>query len=222
MSDKKPIIFCDFDGSFTDKDIGYRLFTHFSGGRNKKVVQDWQQGLVSSRETLIRETALLECSLEDIHSYLDDFQLRPGAKDFYKIVKSQDIPFYIISEGLDTYIGYVLNKHGLGDLKYFCNRGILTDNRLRPEFLYDNYGCQRCGCCKGARIIDRVGRDNKEWFVIFIGDGLSDICALPHANLIFARGDLLKYCHEKKINTVEYENFFDIIDYLRKFGIFAE
>jgi len=222
MSDKKTIIFSDFDGSFTEKDIGYHLFTHFSGGRNRQCVEDWKKGLVSSRDTLIKETSLLNCSLDEIHKFLDDYNLRSGATNFYELTKKQFIPFYVISEGLDTYIGYVLSKHGLNELKYYCNRGILNNNRIHPEFLYNNYDCTRCGCCKGARIIDQVGKDRENWHVIFIGDGLSDTCAVPHADLIFARGDLLKYCREKNINTVEYESFFDIIDTLREFGIFAE
>jgi 2-hydroxy-3-keto-5-methylthiopentenyl-1-phosphate phosphatase len=222
MSDKKPIIFCDFDGTFAAKDIGNRIYTFFSGGKNKQLVDDWKKGLLSSRDCLLKEAALVNCSLDEIYKFLDDFKLRVGAADFYNLAKKQSIPFYIVSDGLDIYIDYLLKKHGLGEIKYFSNRGIIQNNRLQLEFIYDNYGCRRCGCCKGARIVDRVGRDNLAWYVIFIGDGLSDICALPHTDLVFARGDLLKYCREKNINTVEYENFFDIIDYLRKFGIFAE
>ena len=58
--------------------------------------------------------------------------------------------------------------------------------------------------------------------MIFIGDGLSDLCAVPHADIVYARGDLLNYCREKDINAVEYGNFFDIINSLRESGVFAD
>ncbi len=222
MYEKKPIIFSDFDGTFTEKDVGYRMFSYFSNRRNQKLVEDWKKGLISSRNCLLKEAAMLDNSLEDIYTFLDDFKLAPGVADFCKIVKNQDIPFYIVSDGIDIYIDYILNKFGLGEIKYFCNRGAVLNNRLQLEFVYDNYDCQRCGCCKGARIIDRVGKENKDWNVIFIGDGLSDICALPQADVVFARGDLLDYCREKDINAIEFGNFFDIIVCLREFGVFAD
>ncbi len=222
MSEKKPIIFSDFDGTFTEKDIGYRMFTHFSDRQNLKLVEDWKRGLISSRDCLLKEAAMLNNTLEEIYTFLDDFKLAHGAKDFYRIVTNQAIPFYIVSDGIDIYINYILNKFGLGEIKYFCNRGTVRNNCLKLEFIYDNYDCRRCGCCKGARIIDRVGNGNKEWNVIFIGDGLSDICALPRSDMVFARGDLLDYCRRKDINAIEYGSFFDIIDCLRKFGVFAD
>lgn len=222
MSEKKPIIFSDFDGTFTEKDVGYRMFSHFSNQQNRNLVEDWKNRLISSRDCLLKEAAMLNCSLDEIYAFLDSFKLAPGAKEFYKKVKNQELPFYIVSDGIDIYIDYILNKFGLGEIKYSGNRGTVRDNRLRLEFIYDNYDCRRCGCCKGARIIDRVGKENKNWNVIFIGDGLSDICALPQSDIVFARGDLLNYCREKEINAIEYEDFFNIIDCLRKFTVFAD
>ncbi len=222
MSEKKPIIFCDFDGTFTEKDIGYRMFSSFSDRQNKNLVEDWKRGSISSRDCLLKEAAMLNSSLDEIYAFLDDFKLAPGATDFYALVRNYDIPFSIVSDGIDIYIDYILNKYGLGEIKYYCNRGTIRDNRLHLEFVYDNYDCLRCGCCKGARIIDQVGSEKKNWKVIFIGDGLSDLCAVPHADIVYARGDLLNYCREKDINAVEYGNFFDIINSLRESGVFAD
>jgi len=222
MPEKKPIIFSDFDGTFTEKDIGYRIFSHFSGGQNRKLVEDWKKGLITSRDCLTKEAAMLDASYNDIYSFLDNFKLSPGALELYEVVKNLEIPFYIVSDGIDIYIDYVLKKYGLGDIKYFCNRGTIRNNRMRLEFLYDNYDCPRCGCCKGARIADIIGEENEIWKVVFIGDGLSDICALPKADIIFARGDLLEYCQEKNKVAIEYKNFFDIMDNLREFGLIAD
>ena len=59
---KNRIIFSDFDGTFSEKDIGHRIYTHFSNGENLKYVKMWGQGLISTRESLTREAALLNVS----------------------------------------------------------------------------------------------------------------------------------------------------------------
>lgn len=215
---KRPIIFCDFDGTFVEKDIGYNLFRHFSGGKNLKLVEDWKKGLISSRDCILREAAMFNASLDEVHAFLADFKLSSGAREFYETVSEQNIPFYIVSDGMDIYIEYVLDNHSLKNMKYFCNKGAIRDRRLSLEFPFDNSGCERCGCCKGARISDLVGTSRPDWEVIFIGDGLSDICAVPHADILFARGDLLKYCQSQNVTAIEYGDFFDILDCLKKSG----
>nr|MBN2276549.1 MtnX-like HAD-IB family phosphatase [candidate division Zixibacteria bacterium] len=218
MTDKKQAIFCDFDGTFASRDVGYRLFKHFSDGKNDEIVAAWKAMKISSRECLLEEARMVRASESEIKSFLDQFELRPGAAEFYHEVTRRNIPFYIVSDGIDLYLDYILEKNGLGKIKRFCNHGIVKDSRLRLEFPYDNHGCPRCGCCKGARIGDIIGPNPSIWQVIFIGDGLSDLCALPRSNLIFARGDLLDYCQANSISAIEYQNFFDIMNYLKMSG----
>ena len=224
MSDKnkKTIIFSDFDGSFAEKDIGHRIFRHFSEGRILPLVERWKKGEISSRECLTREAAMIHPSADEIHAFIDGFSLSEGALQFYGIIKSLRIPFYIVSDGNDLYIDFILRKYKIDEIKYFSNKGRIEENKLYIDFVHDNNGCERCGCCKGARINDLVGADRSAWEVIFIGDGLSDICAVPYADKIFARGDLLGYCRERGIDATEYSNFYDIIDSLKESGHIPE
>lgn len=220
IEQNRLIVFSDFDGSFVEKDIGHRLYTHFSGRKNSTLVDQWKQMKISSRECIIKEAALIKnITLEQLHDFLDQFQLQPGAGELYRELKTNKIPFFLVSDGFDLYIDYVLKKHGLNDIEIFCNRGKIVDGRLTIEFPYENYDCRRCGNCKGARIRDirdNIGQNHR---IAFIGDGLSDICAAPEADLIFARGDFLTYCLREGFKPVEYKNFFDILSYLRKLGM---
>ncbi|HDL02678.1 MAG TPA: hypothetical protein ENH25_00950 [candidate division Zixibacteria bacterium] len=217
-NNKKTIIFSDFDGSFSEKDIGHRIFRYFSNGEILPLVEQWKRGEISSRECLRREAAMIHPTYDEIYEFLLDFRLADGAVEFYRTIKSLGIPFYIVSDGTDIYIDYILRKYDLGEIKYFCNIGKIENRTLSLDFIYDNDGCQRCGCCKGARINDLVGSSRSEWEIIFIGDGLSDICAVPHADIIYARGDLLEYCREHAINAKEYNDFNDILTDLKKSG----
>ncbi len=212
---KSRIIFSDFDGTFSEKDVGHRIYTHFSGGENLKYVKMWGQGLISTRESLTREAALLSVSEDEIYQFLDQFKLRDGASELYTFAKKSNIPFYILSDGSDIYIKYILKKYQLEEIKYYTNKATIENNRYIIEFPYDNGDCTRCGCCKGARINEIIGENKNSWEIIFIGDGLSDICALDSADIIFARGDLLEYCHSKNIKACEYTDFFDILNWLK-------
>jgi len=215
---RKLIIFSDFDGSFAERDIGHRIFRHFSDGRILPLVERWKKGEITSRECLTQEAAMIHPSQEELYEFLDDFRLSEGAVQLYHITKSLGIPFFIVSDGNDIYIDYILKKYNIDEIKYFSNKGRIESNNLYIDFVHDNNGCERCGCCKGARINDMIGNDRSAWEVIFIGDGLSDICAVPHADRIFARGDLLRYCHDRRIDAAEYNSFYDIINGLKASG----
>lgn len=215
---KNKIIFSDFDGTFCEKDVGHRLYTHFSNGENLKYVEMWKEGLISTRESMTREASLLNVGENEIYQFLDQFKLRDGASELYAFAKSSKIPFYIVSDGSNIYVKYILKKYKLEEIKYFTNSVTIENNHYIIEFPYNNGDCTRCGCCKGARINEIVGGDKDRWETIFIGDGLSDICALEYVDKIFARGDLLKYCRSNNIKTCAYKDFFDILNWLKKSG----
>jgi len=216
---KKPIIFCDFDGTFTEKDIGHNFYRHFSNDKIGPIVHDWKKGLISSRECLRREAALVHADESRVTAFLARYDLRAGAVDFYRALKKNDLDFYIVSDGLNLYIEYFLARHKLEEIRFFSNIGTLRNGGLTIEFPHDNHGCRRCGCCKGARIAEITEKNRSAVTVVFIGDGLSDLCALPHADMIFARGDLLRYCREQNVMAIEYESFYDILKKLNDAGL---
>jgi 2-hydroxy-3-keto-5-methylthiopentenyl-1-phosphate phosphatase len=218
---KLDLLICsDFDGTFTAKDIGNRIFTHFSDGRNLELVQNWKKRLISSRECLRGEAALINTTPEQLFSFLETFSLASGALEFHAAISRLNIPFFILSDGLDIYIENILKRYGLDEIRYFSNRGIIKNGQLIIDFPFDNDGCPRCGCCKGARIRE-IRREFPGRKVVFIGDGLSDICALPESDIVFARGDLLNYCRLNNSTAIEYENFYDILKWLNNSGYMA-
>ncbi|MBN2227559.1 MAG: MtnX-like HAD-IB family phosphatase [candidate division Zixibacteria bacterium] len=221
MTVKQPIVFCDFDGTFTARDVGHGLYRRFSGGGNTELVERWKAGEVSSRECLREEAAMMAVTEDEVYRFLDGFPLRKGAEEFYRTTARRGIPFYIVSDGADLYIDYILKKNGLQGITYYANHAFVRDGHFVIEFPYDNDGCARCGCCKGSRMREIIGSDRSAYTVVFIGDGLSDICALPEADIVFARGDLLGFCRANGTTAIEYKSFFDILRYLNTSGIFT-
>ena len=111
--------------------------------------------------------------------------------------------------GIDLYIEYLLKKDGLENVPFYSNRAEIVDSRLRITWPYAAHSCGDCGNCKGYHI-RRLKADHHK--VVYIGDGKSDICALPEADIIFARGFLADYCRENKIGFFAFDNFASVTD----------
>jgi len=114
----------------------------------------------------------------------------------------------VLSDGLDHYIERMLLRNGLGAIEFFANRLHLEDETLRVEFpWYNMLECTECGCCK-THHLQRYREQG--YFIVYVGDGLSDRCPCESADLVFAKGDLLSHCRDKNIACVEFRNFRDV------------
>ncbi len=210
MDNKKTVIFCDFDGTITRRDVGYHLYHKFSDGRNEALIPAWKSGEMSSRECLRREAEMVEASESDIYAFLDTFAIDPGFAEFAELCRSNDVHLGILSDGLDFYIRYLLERHGLSHIPALSNIGRPENNSLTIEFPYPLGTCERCGNCKGDRIAEFRKSLDSDLHVIFIGDGMSDTCAIDQADSLFAKKDLARYCAEKNIPYTEFDTFHDV------------
>lgn len=206
---EKIAILCDFDGTVAQDDVGDLLFKTFSNdGGPGEVIERWRQGEISSRECLEREAEMARARQDELDRFILKRKLDPYFKDFHDFAKKRGMEVVIMSDGLDYYIESMLIKHGLGEIEFFANRLKFNGDALEIEFpYYDLLGCQDCACCKTHHLYRY--RD-QGYFIIYVGDGLSDVCPCTEADLVFAKGNLLKYCRETGINHIRYRNFRDV------------
>ncbi len=210
MPDVQTVVFCDFDGTAAERDVGYNLFRHFTGGRNEALLPDWKAGRLSTRDCLRLQAEMVQASRGEILAFLDQFELEATFPEFVGFCRAKAVPVIIVSEGMDFYIRKLLERHDLGDLEVLCNIGHLEDGRLRIEFPYSARRCEGCGNCKAARMAEyrkAVGGDCR---VVFVGDGYSDACAAGEADTVFAKKDLELYCQEAGILYHKYGSFNDV------------
>lgn len=210
MNVQSHVIFCDFDGTVARRDIGYHLFRRFTDGQCDTMVADWKSGSLSTRDCLLQEAAWFHGKPDDVYAFLDDFDLNPGFTEFTRRAEQNGIPLYIISDGLDLYIDFLLSKHGVGHLPRIFNHATLIDSGLRLEFPYPDPHNTGGGVCNGERIAEYRHRQNGPITVIFVGDGLSDVDALPHSDLLFAKKDLARYCDRHNIPYTSFDTFHDV------------
>lgn len=218
----KTIAFCDFDGTVSRRDVGYHMFRHFSGGRTEPLVQAWKAGELSTRNCLRQEAALCRAKPGEIYAFLDKIELNRGFKAFTRLCEANSAGLVVLSDGLDFYIDYILKRHCLGHLEVSANHGWLEDDTVRVEFLRENRDCRRCGSCKGERIRDYRDRAGSDLRAIFVGDGLSDVCAAREADLVFAKKDLEQFCIKSNIDFVSYDDFEDVARYLLEQGYMTD
>lgn len=202
-------VFIDFDGTITKKDVGENLFYEF-GDRKKvdEIVNLWITGEISSSETWRRLCNSIDSITgNQLNTFLDTMEIDDYFTDFLLFLKENNIEFFILSDGMDLYIKYILKKYGLENLSVFSNKMILSENKFIVSFPFSDEVCKTCGNCKRNHIINL---SSDEEFTIYIGDGYSDTCAAQYCDIIFAKNSLLNFCEKNRISYFPYSNFNDI------------
>jgi 2,3-diketo-5-methylthio-1-phosphopentane phosphatase len=206
---KKIAVLCDFDGTVAQDDVGNLLFSTFARTDDARDAADaWTRGEIPSRECLEREAASARCCSNQINEFLSARRLDPYFKDFHDFARQRGIEVVVLSDGLDYYIEHLLVRHGLGGIEFFANQLRIDGDTLRVEFPWHNMlACTECGCCKTHHLM----RYREEgYFIVYVGNGLSDRCPCESADLVLAKGELLQHCRAKNIGAVEFRNFRDV------------
>ena len=207
-------IFADFDGTITVNDVGDALFERFGGVGCREIIQLYQEGQISAAECFRRESAA--CGIVDVaamNAFLDHQPIDPTFREFVRFCAAEQIALTIFSDGMDYYIWHILSREGLGHLPLFSNRlNLLPCSdalhvRFDPEFPHESDSCDRCASCKRAVMVSNTSDDD---VVIMIGEGFSDRCPAPYADIIFAKDNLLTWCREQELLHYEYRSFGDI------------
>jgi 2-hydroxy-3-keto-5-methylthiopentenyl-1-phosphate phosphatase len=94
------IIFSDFDGTVSTRDVGNQLFDHFSDGKSQEPVQRWKADQIDSRQCFVEEAALMRDFTEaEFFEHIDSFEIDPGFSEFVAFCDRSNIPLYLLSDG---------------------------------------------------------------------------------------------------------------------------
>lgn len=205
----KIAVLCDFDGTIAQDDVGNLLFSTFADPEHTgPIVELWKQGEISSRECLEREVAAAKINREDLDRFICQRKLDPYFKDFIDFARRSGIEVAVVSDGLDHYIEKMLMRTGLGQVEFFANVLHLNNGTVSVSFPhYDLKDCRDCGNCKSHHV-EQYKKSGH--YIIYVGNGLSDRCPSTYADLVFAKGELLDFCRENRLNHVAFGNFRDV------------
>jgi 2-hydroxy-3-keto-5-methylthiopentenyl-1-phosphate phosphatase len=119
----------------------------------------------------------------------------------------------ILSDNFDYLLNSIFKNNGISNLDILSNRLRLSNNRLMPRFPYANKRCGDCAHCKKTSLL-RVKPKNSQ--AVYVGDGLSDVCAAKYADVIFAKEYLNKRLRRDKVNCIPINNLKKVYDYFKK------
>ena len=201
-------IYCDFDGTITEKDVVNSFFETYAPPKWLEYEKLWTEGKITSQENAIKQVALLpEITKKQLDEFIDNIKLDEYFLDFIKFTKSKNIKFTILSDGFDLFIQKTLEKYNISDIQFYANHIIYENNKFKIEFPYHSTTCDiGAGMCKCEKV--------KEQTFCYIGDGTSDRCIAQKANLLFATKNLQKYCEKNLINYYPFKSFRNIIEVL--------
>jgi 2-hydroxy-3-keto-5-methylthiopentenyl-1-phosphate phosphatase len=208
-----PIIFCDFDGTITLRDVTDQILDRFAAPGWVEIERVWAQGMIGSRECLERQLALVATTPSALNQLIDSIPVDPHFARFMRFVRGHFIPFFVISDGLDYVIRRVLRRCGIRErirngTHFFSSSVQVRRNRLSISFPHARCSCIH-GCATCKPFIIRALR-KEHWPVLYIGDGLSDRHAVAEADFVYARRPLLEHCRNKHIPSCLFEDFREV------------
>lgn len=218
LNEGLPILYIDFDGTISKRDVIDRILEQFADQRWLEIEDQWTSGKIGSRRCLQEQFALVKAAPAELDEFLDTLELDDGFPMLLRICNEAEIDVHIISDGFDHYIRRMLEKSV--STRPLPNRLSIAANRLIPhgrngwrtEFPYFEKVCEDgCATCKPAVM------SLKNPFAapsIFIGDGLSDRFAAKTADIVFAKTKLSEFCLENQIPQTSYSGLKQIAESL--------
>ncbi|KZL91202.1 MtnX-like HAD-IB family phosphatase [Clostridium magnum] len=200
----------DFDGTVTREDVGFSIIKNFASEGWKEIGQLWIDKKIGTIECGERLWNLVKSTDKEIKEYANNFEINPGFKELVDKINDNSYKLIIASDGYSVYINEILKKNGIENLDIFCNDADYN-NGWKLSFSNKNEECSICGNCKRKLVEDLKRKDYK---VYYIGDGYSDICACIHADVIFAKSHLKRYCEKHEIPYFGFDTFYDVLDHI--------
>jgi len=147
-----------------------------------------------------------------------DIKIDPGFKEFYDWCKKNDIPVIIVSSGMAPLIRAVLSnsvgEKEANEIEIIANDvNISSDGKWEIQFRHPSSGY---GHDKSQAILPYRELPEPPT-LFFFGDGVSDISAAKHADLLFVKAkpggdnDLEAYCKREGIPHVLFEDFSQVL-----------
>jgi 2-hydroxy-3-keto-5-methylthiopentenyl-1-phosphate phosphatase len=211
------VIYCDFDGTVTESDNIIALMEKYAPAGWESIKDQILARELSISEGVGKLFSLIPSNQkEEITAFaIENAKIRSGFKEFVEFARSEQIPLYIVSGGIDFFVLPILEEFGPFNGIY-CNKADFSEEKIKILWPYQcDTNCQNeCGCCKPS--IMRKLTDDEKQFTIVIGDSVTDLEAAKHADFVLARDLLKDKCSEWGLNHQGFSTFFECIEEIKK------
>ena len=200
----KEVVFCDFDGTITERDGFVAVCRHFA----PEAVSRWLPGVLDGSISLRKGlTEMLEsipsCHHDAMMAHCDAIAIRPGFEALLDYLAEREIPFVVISGGLK---GLVERKLGPLVKK--------TAGIYAPELDATGPKLKVVSAFPGERELLAKVDVMKNYpckTAIAIGDGITDYNMAQRADRVFARHQLADHMASRGLAYEPWEDFYDVL-----------
>ena len=199
----------DFDGTLSVKDTIDDMLEHFADPSWEDIEQSWLNGEINAVECMTQQVRMVKTDNITLESFFRGIQLDATFMPFYKHI-SQFAKVAIVSDGLDHAVKVAMRNAAMPDIPVYANHLHFTPSGLDISFPNKVEGCAGGnGTCKCA-IAQNLALD-ANGPVVLIGDGKSDACLAGRADIVFAKGSLIKHCEKNNIQHHKFQTFADVL-----------
>jgi 2-hydroxy-3-keto-5-methylthiopentenyl-1-phosphate phosphatase len=199
----------DFDGTLSVKDTIDDMLEHFADPSWVDIEQSWLNGEINAVECMTRQVRMVKTDNITLEGFFRGIQLDATFLPFYKYI-SQFAKVAIVSDGLDHAVKVAMRNAAMPDIPVYANHLEFTPDGLDISFPNKVEGCLGGnGTCKCAIAQNLSLESNGP--VVLIGDGKSDACLAGRADIVFAKGSLIKHCEKNNIQHHKFQTFADVL-----------
>jgi len=210
------VIVSDFDGTITKEDSNYTLVTVLGNDENTQIEADFFAGKLSNKRAFERHFEVMSISLAEYENFIKtNINIDDGFDRFLEFTHTRSITLIVVSAGFRQGIECVLGEKRLRGVEVFAN-DLSGAPYISPTFASKEPDCNKsfgpCGHCKRECITAIRNKTNRK--IIFIGDGITDRCAVENADIIYAKHTLAEQCDAQGIAYIPYDTFDDITNHM--------
>ena len=203
------VVFCDFDGTITTQDTFVTVLEKFAPETAAQLLP-----AIFRRELTLKEGLKRTLGAIPARHYAAMIELiarqpvRPGLPEFIDFLNHRQVAFVVISGGLTSLVEAVLAQNQLldGVEAIYAGEVDTTGEYLQP---YSEISSDTEFVAKAIAMEKYSARQK-----IAIGDSVTDINMSLAADLVFARDRLKQYLDDEHKAYVEWNDFWEIKDYL--------
>ena len=209
-------VYFDFDNTITTFDVLDAIIEQFSIDRDWVAYEEaWRAGDIGSKECLEGQLHSIRCTRESLAEYLATVTLDTHFNRLLSLLQENGIKPVILSDSFTFFIASILRNNDVKGITVYANRLRFYEGRLIPSFPHTNHLCSHCAHCKTNNF---SSNGHKEKSIIYIGDGLSDVCPAQHADLVFAKSTLLDHFKKAKRYCVAFKDLGDVYNYFKEYS----
>lgn len=201
------VICLDFDDTIVLDNTTRQIFERFAAPEWRNAEADYHAGRMSVEQFNAAALDLVEAKLEEMQAYVRDVaRVREGFLDLTDWAHWHGWLPIVVSNGFSFYVDAVLDPLGLDRVARHAGRARF-DYRWRVSYLsprgvevQEGFKLSYAAAFKGAGD-----------FVVYVGDGASDVEAAKLAATVFARDTLLERLEGVHPRVFAFETFNDIV-----------